>query len=84
MIWNCKNIRRKYPKVFSMLIPLVTCSACQNESDSRQLFGPMPEQTEVCENLQNELKALNSSNSDNEVLKMRYFKLMKDNKCVSF
>ena len=84
MIWNCKNIWRKYSKVFSVLIPVVTCSACQNESEPRQLLGLMPEQTEVCENLQNELKTLNSSNSDNEVLKMRYFKLMKDNKCVSF
>lgn len=84
MFWNCKNIWWKYSKVLSMLIPVVTCSACQNESKSRQLLGLMPEQTEVCENLQNELKALNSSYSDNEVLKMRYFKLMKDNKCVSF
>ena len=84
MFWNCKNIWWKYSKVLSMLIPVVTCSACQNESKSRQLLGLMPEQTEVCENLKNELKALNSSNSDNEVLKMRYFKLMKDNKCVSF
>ena len=84
MFWNCKNIWWKYSKVLSMLIPVATFSACQNESKSRQLLGLMPEQTEVCENLQNELKALNSSNSDNEVLKMRYFKLMKDNKCVSF
>ena len=84
MFWNCKNIWWKYSKVLSMLIPVVTFSACQNESKSRQLLGIMPEQTEVCENLQNELKALNLSNSDNEVLKMRYFKLMKDNKCVSF
>ena len=84
MFWNCKNILWKYSKVLSMLIPVVTCSACQNESKSRQLLGLMPERTEVCENLQSELKALNSSNSDNEVLKMRYFKLMKDNKCVSF
>ncbi len=84
MIWTRKNIDRKYSKVFSVLILVVTCSACQNGSDSRQLLGLMPEQTEVCENLQNELKALNSSNSENEVLKMRYFKLMKDNKCVTF
>ena len=84
MIWTCRNIGRKYSKVFSVLIPVVTCLACHNENESRQLLGLMPEQTEVCENLQNELKALNSSNSDNKVLKMRYFKLMKDNKCVSF
>ena len=84
MFCNCKNIWWKYSKVLSMLITVVTCAACQNEIKSRQLLGLMPEQTEVCENLQNELKALNSSNSNNEVLKMRYFKLMKDNKCVSF
>ncbi len=75
---------KKYLKVVSVLIPVFTCSACKNESNARQLLGLMPEQDGVCENLQKELKAFNRHDSENEVLKMKYFKQMKENKCISF